>query len=267
MEQTITVSNLAELMIDRDAEQLLTVHGFTLNGSAYDRFARLCACVERAPTHPLSCRLQLLLEKFFSITLPMNTQNCGEIWKTTAEQMLLSDRDWTLDESKSRLEILPPRCSDDGQNACFDVHGLQIEAKNWQEWKREAEVLLLKHVRQGCTPIVSFDSDFVFEKPNLYRVERHLLGVEDNRDLWSAQLLYFACDFCYRHELRCRVAWMGDCEKMLELLQYVSKLTPISNLLLHCEDARENVLQNICRLVMASQTKRNEGTPPVLLVD
>ena len=42
---------------------------------------------------------------------------------------------------------------------------------------------------------------------------------------------------------------------------------PISNLLLHCEDAREDVLQNICRLVMASQTKRNEGTPPVLLVD
>ena len=266
MDRTMA-SNLAELVIDRNAEQFLTVNGFSLGGSDYERFMRLCTCVERDPDHPLSRQLQLTLMDVFSISLPLNAQNCGEIWKITARRMLLEERNWEAIGQTSRFEILPPTMPKTAENTCFEIHSLPMEAVGWQAWKTEAEQLLSDILQQGRLPAVSFPSDFLFEKTSLYRVERHLSGEEKNPDLWSAQLLYFACDFCYQHRIRCCVDWAGDCSKLAELLRYVSKLTPISDLLLRCKHLSEETLQDICRLVMSSQTKRNEGTPPVLLIN
>ena len=267
MEQRTTASNLTELMFDHHAEMFLTVNGFSLEGSGYDRFLRICNCVERAPEHPFSRYLQSILENGFSILQPMIPQNCNHIWKITAERMLIEDRDWSAFATDRGFEILPPRCSQEENNSCFCINGIQLSHKSWQEWRTEAEMQLLKAVERGDTLAVTFPSDYAFEKPNLYRVERHLFGIEKNQCLWSAQLLYFLCDFCHQSELRCRVNWGGDCEKLADLLQYVSKLTPIPNLLLQCDAVDAESLHTICKLVISSQTKRNEGVPPVLLID
>ena len=69
-------TNLFEWMLDENVERLLTVNGFSLNGSAYDKFARLCICVERDPSHPFARYLQSTLEACFSVSLPMSAKTC-----------------------------------------------------------------------------------------------------------------------------------------------------------------------------------------------
>ena len=267
MAQENMASNLAELMIGECGIRFLTVNGFFVKGSDYDRFRRLCICVERDPTHPFSRHLQRVLQETFSISIPLCEENCNEIWSKTAFSFLSETLDFSADKWRSKFEILPPQCAVSSSKMYLDIHALQIEATDWQTWKAKAEKQLERCLEDDMDFFVPFSSDFQFEKPNLYRVELYLKGIEPNDRIWSAQLLYFVCDFCHRHRIRCRIDWSGDCNKLTDILQYVSKLTPIPDLLLRCETPAADPLLAICELVMEGRMGREDkvGVPPVLL--
>lgn len=268
MKNCQVATNIAEILIDDTTEKILTINGFSTIGSDYDRFKRLCVCVDKMPEHPASRHFQAQLETLFSCPYPLGSLYCKEIWKQTSQRLLSSERcvDVEDETTKISVEILPPYAGAGVPKPLFLINGMQIEAESWKDWQSCAEQMVESAVQAEKCLTIEFSSDFCFEKPNLYRVERHLKGIERNNDMWGAQLLYFLCRFCFQRELRCLIDWRSDCKELLNILQYVSNLTSIPNIFLKCSQIDSAVLTEISERIMKFRKTPTEGIPPILLL-
>ena len=268
MEERQRATNIYQMLKNDTTAAWLTVNGFTAYGSDYDRFRKLCICADRTPDAPILSMLQEVLKTAFSCHLQLGEANCKEIWRTTAEMLMLSDAPSSLvsEDAWRKTEILPPDASEWMSESRFLLNGMQIHAETWDEWAKEAEQQLQKAMSAGKHPTVWISSDFNFQKPNLYRVERHLRGIEKCAALWMAQMVYFLCCRCSAEGLRGVLLWDAEPSQLLELLQYVSKLTPLPNLCVRCDTANASDWLRICEAVINGRRGSFEGIPPVVIV-
>ena len=184
--QKKSITNLWELLRSPFVEDFLTVNGFLPHGSAYDRFCKLCKCMERYPNAPI---VKVLRESYASMLpneFPLELRFCKEIWKRTSECFLLGEIDKNSFHSEPMIqeEILPPSASDFSNHNVFLLNGLQIPSNTWKDWKAAATKTVQEQILHGKILGVLFPRDFQFRKPNLYAVECYLKGESADDCLW-----------------------------------------------------------------------------------
>ena len=262
------ITNVAQILINDTAKAVLTVQGFSLTGSDYDRFKRLCICADRTPDAPFFKYLQGKFEDVFSCSLRLSLENCNQIWTLAWKKLLPSEPILNVATEKAPvIEILPPVTAPIPSKSLFWLNGMKISAKKWVEWKDQAWLQMQDAVEAGKRLTVEIPADVSVQKNSLYSVERHLSGREPNGSVWCAQLLYALCDFCRKSDLRGAVICHADLSKLHEILQHVSKLTPIPCLFLQCENKEPNTLLELCRMILKDRNDGEEGNPPILLTD
>ncbi len=259
------ITNIGQFLMDDTAEKLLTVHGFSLSGSDYDRFRRLCVCLDRTVGSPV---FDFFQEKFDSLSVcsqRLSQAHCNEIWRSTGDAFLLEPpTDATERVACDSPQILPPNAPPCAVKPFFYLNGLSFSAKNWDEWKVQAWSRLDSAVAEEYCPAVEIPSEISFRKPNRYAAERHLGGTETDESLWTAQLLYALCDYCRSRELRGGIFCRADASKLSEILQYVSKLTPLPDLILQWDGKDSDSLWELSRAILKDRQSAEEGIPPIL---
>ena len=267
MENTRPVTNIIDLLECQEIKDLMCVNGFVWTGSAYDRFRALCICAERQPDVRTVLRMQTYLKEVLGCDLPINTSICHQIWKETAERLLLGDEvpcPFLEDEPDS---LCLPSVVDLSLPKCFLLNDLRIEANDWAQWKSDAEEILFHVLNEGGTVGVSLGEEYGFEKTSLYNANRAIAEGDWNCSSWISQLMYFLCDFCASHGARAKVVCPSDGAKLFEILQHVSKLTRLPNLYVECSQPKSEELLPVCRLVLSERDKSDAGVPPVLWVN
>ncbi len=259
------ITNVAQLLINDTAEAVLTVQGFSMTGSDYDRFRRLCICADRTPDSPFFKHLQDKLGEYISCSMRLSSENCNKIW-TLAWEKLLSPAPIFYSESEKDpvFEPFPPTTAPIPPASIFLLNGMQILAKTWDEWKELAWLKMQEAVDEGKQLTVEIPWDISVQRTSIYSVERHLSGVEPNGSVWCAQLVYTLCDFCKSRDLRGAVLCHAEFAKFYQILQHVSKLTPLPSLFLQCENKDTNTLLELCRVILRDRNSGEEGDPPIL---
>ena len=258
-------SNIVDLLWNTNTRNFLSVNGFSERGSDYDRFAKLCGCAEQDPDAPIVSWMQAIVNSVLPRELPICTQNVKEIWKQSAERFLTEEIAFSEQNEKTRTFSMP--CENHlSEDQLFVLNDLEISAESWHAWKNSAWNMTLNALQNGKIPTVLLPKGLSFQKCDLYRAERHLTGIEKNADLWCAQLVYFLCEFCSENRLRGGIVCLADLQVFCQILQYVSKLTPLSELLLQCENQNFDALLEIATIVSEKRKIEKEGIPPMLLI-
>ena len=258
-------SNILDLLWNKNVCLFLSVNGFSERGSDYDRFVKLCRCAERSPNAPIVSWMQETVNMVLPYEVPICVQNAKEIWMRSAETFLAKELAFSVGGEKMQTFSLPceKKCSD---ARMFVLNDLDISEKTWGAWKSRAWSMAQNAVQKGEIPTVFLSEGLLFQKCDLYRVERHLRSAEINADLWCTQLVYFLCEFCSENRLRGSIVCHADLTVFYQILQYVSKLTPLPALFLHCENQNMDVLLKIANTVMEKRENTESGTPPLLLM-
>ena len=265
MDKTRPVTNVTELLECGAVKDLMTVNGFSWDGSAYDIFHALCICAERTPDIPTVLRMQAYLKEALGCDLPINPSTCPQIWKETADRMLLGEKTPTAFACDEESSACLPCVSNLSSEKCFLLNDLRTDADDWTQWKAKAEELLCHKLNDGAILGVEFPDGYVFEKTSLYKANRAIAEGDWNCSSWVTQLMYFLCDFCASHDARAKVVCPADGAKLLEILQHVSKLTRLPNLYIECAQPKNEALLPVCRLILSKRNKRENGVPPVIL--
>ena len=267
MEKTRPVTNIMDLLECQKIKDLTCVNGFAWAGSAYDRFRALCICAERQPRVQTVLRMQTYLKEVLGCELPINPSTCPQIWKETADRLLLEDEVPCPFSEDENSKVCLPSVVDPFLQKCFLLNDLRIDAEDWTKWKREAEEILCRVMNEGGTVGVFLDEEYRFEKTSLYKANRAIAERNWTCPSWISQLMYFLCDFCASHDARAKVVYPSDGTKLFEILQHVSKLTHLPNLYVECSQPNFEVFLPVCRLILSERKKSEEGIPPVLLVN
>lgn len=260
-----TVSNIVDLLWNPNIQNFLSVNGFSEHGSDYDRFAKLCQCAERDPNAPIVLWMQDAVNSILPCELPLCTQNIKEIWIQSAEKILIDGVDRSIGDEKTHAFSFP--CEKTvSEEQLFILNDVEISGKSWKAWKNSAWSMTQKAVRSGKFPTVLLPVGMTFQKCDLYSTERHLNGAKINADMWCTQLVYFLCEFCSEEHRRGGLICHAELDILGQILQYVSKLTSLSDVFLKSENQNFDSLIEIANTVFEKRKNEKEGIPPMILI-
>ena len=201
--------------MDAGKQDLLFLSGFSVAGSDYEIFRNLCRAAERLPGHPERQCAEEQLRTLFGITDPLTPDHCDSIWKRTAEELLYFPLEKS-DAERTKMKIKTP---------CWEQippKGMELfeklperQAADYAEWKE------LQTPSVGLRMRLDLPDGFFAESPNLYRVNRHLSGVEPNENLWLCQQARFLCESCKQtggELLICSATGTEEVPKLLRIL-------------------------------------------------
>ena len=210
-----TVTNLTELWMDAGKEDALILAGLPENGSDFEVFRNLCLSFEKLPGHPERRISTHQLRSLFGITLPPLPAHCDEIWKQTAESLAFFPK--TPSDAARTKEGLPPVgwepfAPDDPASFRTLPERKATDYAAWSRLQKEAVGLRMR---------LDLPRGFFAESPNLYRVNRHLCGIEPNENLWLCQKARFLCETCAAtggELLFCTPDMTGELPRLLRML-------------------------------------------------
>ena len=211
--------------------------------------------------------METYLRKVLGCGLSINPSTCPQIWKETAERLLLGDEVPCPFSEDETYNVCLPSVVDLSFQKCFLLNDLRTDADDWTQWRRDAEEILCRVLNEGGMVGISLGEEYMFEKTSLYKANRAIAEGDWACSSWISQLMYFLCDFCASHGTRAKVVCPSDGTKLFEILQHVSKLTSLPNLYVECSQPKSEVLLPVCRLILSERDKSEKGVPPVLLVN
>ena len=267
MEKSRLIINIMDLLECQDIENLMTVNGFLQSGSVYDRFRALCLCAERQPSAPIVSQLENYLREVFGRDFAINFSTCPEIWREAAESLLLGDVSPKVFRTVEKKDVCLPMAADFNPRKCFSLNDLRLDANEWSEWRREAEVILCRVLNEGGIVSVTLPAFQLLAKTSLYQANRVIAEREWNHPAWITQLLYFLCDFCTGHNVRGCIFCPSGGADLCEILQHVSKQTRLPNLYISCAQPQFDLLLQVCRMILSECADKQKGVPPLLLVN
>jgi hypothetical protein len=260
--------NLTQQWWDREKEDLLCVNGFSMKGSDYELFYKLCLCIDR-----LNCegrlRYQAALNNLYpGLSIPISAQNAGKLWTETSKRLIERGETYSFraeptekgadSVNKLALERTPSVAS---------VKNLEdfaaTDAKSWTEWQKATEKRMTSWLCDGATVSLTLPSEFQWQKPNLYAVNRHLAGEESSESLWISQQLYFL--FTIARKVGFRPLLYAECpvERVVQALEGVRSFG-ISAPICYASTAplTQEELIALCRTIEGN----GEGIRPVYLL-
>ena len=224
-------TNLTELWEGEAQRELLALYAASVGRgrplySDFDRFLALCEILTFADGHDEQARCRKILAEDLGIDSEPTPENAGQIWKRSAEQLLLKPRapiEKVFDTSayrKSQALDLPMAAASIGIPTRFWAGEAESIAQ-WQndlrEWQGAQDMDVVS---------VSLSDDFVFVSPNPYSVKRALASsnrTAGERDLLMAQTLRELSPLLQSREGGLRL-WVGDCgDEAVKLLSYMEK--------------------------------------------
>lgn len=189
------ITNLTELWMDAEKQAALFLCALPDGGSDYERFRRVCEAFSMMPGHPYRRRAEEQLRLLFAIPWAPVPSFCEEIWKKTAEHLLLhpltrSDAARITAPSGKSAEPLrlpePSRVLDTLPTFSPDA-GSATDYKSWADGRRQ----WLASLGDARTVRMILPDWFCPVEPDLYRVGLHLLGKEAIPSLWLTQEVRF----------------------------------------------------------------------------
>ena len=258
-------TNIIDLLECRGIKDLMCVHGFVWEGSAYDRFRALCICAERHQNAPVVLRIENYLREVFGSELTLNSSTCPQIWVKTAERLLLGDVTPNAFQDVSPNDVCMPTATDFDPQKCFPLNDLRIEANEWGEWKRKAEEILCSALREGRILSVDLTKNQMLAKTSLYQANRVIAEGDWDHPAWITQLVLFLCDFCASHHTRACIFCPDNGATLHEILQHVSKQTRLPCFYVGCMQPWFEALLPVCRMIRSERATSEEGIPPVLV--
>ncbi len=204
----------------------------------------------------------------FGLDLPLDLLHCEEIWKKTAEHLF-----WHRTESLRSEEVLPEICIPQALQIKLenplDAEAILLPKKlSWKAWAANAASVLELALHNKRPPLLRIGASFVPKKPNLYRVERILSGIDSDYDLWLTQLVVFVLSYCRNRNIRpildveCRI------DKLHELFRICASFAPLPHMILKpTAGIAWSDYAALCDSVMKNACGKEEGIPPILLPD
>ncbi len=188
--------NLTQQWWDREKEDLLSANGFSMRGSDYEIFYKLCLCIERLNREGVMHYQSALNVLYPELSLPISAQNANPIWRETSK--LLTERGETYSLKPNTAEKGTVPISKLALEHIPTVEGVRMlesfaatDSITWNDWQSATEKRMVESLCEGMTFSLTLPVGFQWQKPNLYAVNRHLAGEECNEALWVSQLLYF----------------------------------------------------------------------------
>ena len=263
-----SAANLTQQWWDEEKENLLCVNGFSMQGSDYEIFYKLCLCIEGLDDGGRAYYQGALDALYPELCIPLSSQNASSIWKETAR--LLFERG----ETYSRRPVPTERgavslCKIVGECAPIIRSVLPMnelsatDATTWHDWQGSTSRLMKTHLRTEVSISLTLPNEFRWQKPNLYAVNRHLSLQETNPDLWLSEQLYFLFSFAQKNGFRPLLSAECDVDRTIEALRGIRAFgvsVPIfytSSKALSCED-----LLKLCREI----GWHGEGIKPLYLI-
>ncbi|MBQ9761271.1 MAG: hypothetical protein IJW16_07985, partial [Clostridia bacterium] len=206
-----SATNLTQLWWDAEKESLIGLwcvdKGIRRTScSDYDRHRILCSMMSQLTGHPVKRHCRDFLQMHFSCDLPVNEENCDEIWRITADALMresCSVRD-ILDTDVRLLwkEHTPPP---GGIIPVLDAELLfSLDCNDWDTWQDAARAVLDRFTAHGCSlAYFSVGSSCPFVKPDLYHVVQALKNKKRSVEeyaLLRTQILRFLCEECQKRE-------------------------------------------------------------------
>ncbi len=232
------IESVTDLLLDKDAERLLRFCGiakerFGKAASQYDKFCALCDAAVLAEGHPVIAWCQEVLARVFGISLPISGETCETIWRQSV--IRLQEVPLTPEEALALLYSgSPARILSDATRSLpvtcipvLDAASLTtaISAKDWGAWLCAAQEILDHFAEKGCdTVYLCLKEGFVFDAPNLYRVNQILNETDADRftsSLWIAQLARLLSAECKRRDWSLCLRVLCDGEEACKLLAYL----------------------------------------------
>ena len=211
----LTYQNITELLWSDDVTGLLRLCGaeereIGASAADYEKFAALAKAMPLLAGHPMQARVEKLLVDCFAITQPLTPDTVEEIWRATAEQLLVepikrSDFDVasiTAEDLTTPTALQQKIKQSDAFSALLFA---RTRTKSLDGWMREIESVLHDVVRSGCKMLFfGLPEAFADCKPSIYHVDMTLhRGVQGkgDLDLLYAQLMRILTQYCQKHSL------------------------------------------------------------------
>ncbi len=259
-------TNLTELWWSEEKQALLELNGFS-GGSDYELLRDFCQCLSRAEgSHwEWQCRQELVRLGLADADL----RNPRELWNRSVDR--LEAHPLTAEEGAALLRLEHSYGSGTSVSQAASVPLIcaipfsegQTDASCWEEWRERAETFLEK--REERVPLLLLPTDHQTRKPDLYHVNRHLLGEERSNDLWRCQMAVFLLRYCRRQGIRAALDVHCSASRLFELLDMAERFTPLPDLILSADVPTDRAeILSLCRRILAGRERNSRGTPPVL---
>ncbi len=199
--------NLTQQWWDEEKEELLCANGFSMRGSDYEIFYKLCLCIEGLDDVGRAHYQDALASLYPELILPISAENASRIWNQTAELLLERGKSYACCPQNAEKGVVPitrlalektPRLETVLQLSDFAAS----DTTNWADWQTETEKQIKSRLSVGASVSLTLPKEFHWRKPNLYEVNRHLAGEERSTDLWASQQLYFLFSLAEKQRFR-----------------------------------------------------------------
>ena len=229
--------NLTEMLWSEETERLLRLCGaeerwIDARASDYERLRALAEAMPLLAGHPITARVAALLAECFSITQPLTPDTLDEIWRTTADSLLLKPID-TSDFDVTHITAEPMPIPTQLQETIKQTDAFsallfaRTKAKSLDGWMREIESVMHDVVRSGCkTLFFGLPEAFADRKPSIYHVDMTLhRGVQGkgDLDLLYAQLMRILAQICQEHDLTLMLRVETAPSEVINLLSRVER--------------------------------------------
>ncbi len=184
----------------------------TERASDFERFSALTEALPLLVGHPVRTRCALLLKELLGIPQLPTVQTRDQIWREAARKLLhcnvtandvqarLSNASSLADETLPHPSTLPVYQI---SASCERLFPCNLGA-SWRSWCENAtQILDVLASKKGQHIAITLSKDYLFQKPDLYHVNRHLGAADPNEcdPLWKTQLLRFVCEACQSRRL------------------------------------------------------------------
>lgn len=249
-------TNIVELLEPAALAELLLFNGFPTDGSDYERFLRLCTCVQRAPSEPIAVCLRAWLERL-GCTIPVDPAHGAQIWIQAATALLeegatLKDPVPLNSQAQSQRAVLPELV--EPVTACPPLCG----ATEWSAWK----ALATRALPSVGAVRIDLPANYRATRPNLWRVERLLRGEITDPDCARSQQFDFLCGVCSAKR-RLYLSFACGADEVLSLLRWTARrhggLPPM---IIAADPPPERAWLS----TVAARIRTPVGLPPVLCV-
>lgn len=224
------ITNLTELWMDAEKNAALRLCALSGNGADYEVFRRLCAAFALMPGHPFRTRAAEQLRVLFRLPYEPLPEFCEQIWRETAEALLIRPLTRADADAIGRPSIDPRGECLSLPHPVGDLFKIPLlpepVVRNYKEWET---VQRESFSGNGIVRLI-LPKDYLPVRPDLYRVDRHLAGEAENPDLWLTQKVRFlAGELCRRGgTLLLQTACSPDAvEKMLCMVERQAALPPV----------------------------------------
>lgn len=258
--------NLTQAWWDVDKENLLRVNGFSMQGSDFEIFAKLCLCIDGLSDVGKATYQASFDALCPSLLVPLTFANAGKIWTETSN--LFWQEGTTFSRRKTPNERVATPISrlsleENPSIGSIECLSAKADARSWNAWREEASIELEALLKRGSTVSICLPADFSWQKPNLYAVERHLTGEAESENLWLSQQLYFLFSMAKERNFRPLLQADCGCEQVIDALQGIASFgVSVPIFYRSANPLTSEELVSLCRAI----GQRKEGERPLYLV-